>query len=93
MALWEQKNNYVKLRTTPLTINGQANSVHDYESIHITKFDARLIKEDMIAFFNGNRTALVITGDDMADDFDGKTVAQVMTDANTFMDSLEETTA
>ncbi len=90
MALYEQLGNFVKLRTTPLTINGVANSVHDYERIHITKFNMRELGDDVIAFASGERTVLTISGDTMADNYDNKTVAQIITDASAFIDALEE---
>lgn len=89
--LYEQLNNYVKLRTTKLTINGVSQTVHNYERIHQTKFDCVQKGDDVIAFMDGGRTVLVINGDAEASDYDSKTVLQIMTAANTFIAALEET--
>lgn len=92
MPLLSQLNNFVKVRVSPLTINGVSQAPpYDYERIHITKFQVKELAVDTVAFYNGERTVLVINGDQQASDYDNKTVAQIITASNTFQDALEET--
>lgn len=91
MALFTQINNYVKLRTSPLTINGVANTADpDYERIHITKFNFDQDGHKTVSFYDGGRSVLVINGDAEASAYDNKTVAQIITAAEAFEASLQE---
>lgn len=88
MALFEQVGNYVKVRTTtlPETLNQE-----DYERIHISEFSCPSKGAQTIAFMDGSRTVLVISGNAEAQSYYADTMAALITAADAFIATLEET--
>ncbi len=88
MALFEQVGNYVKVRTThlPETANQE-----DYDRIHISEFACRTMGDNILAFMDGERTVLVISGDTGADAYYNDTMANLIDDVDTFLTGLAET--
>jgi hypothetical protein len=87
MALFAKAGNYVKVRTTPLP---ETAGNEDYERIHITEFSLRSVGSSTVAFMDGDRTVLVLSGNVDAQGYYSDTMANLILALDAFLLTLEE---